>query len=64
MIDYYPISGCYVLRPWSYRIWENIQHYLEYVDMRDAFILTQWTFQDIGCRELLFPYVCNKGGSH
>ena len=25
MIEYYDISGCYVLRPWSYGIWERIQ---------------------------------------
>ena len=28
MIDYYDISGCYILRPWSYEIWEKIQEYL------------------------------------
>ena len=28
MIDYYEISGCYILRPWSYEIWEKIQEYL------------------------------------
>lgn len=25
MISYYDISGCYILRPWSYRMWELIQ---------------------------------------
>ena len=25
MIEYYDISGCYVLRPWSYSIWECIK---------------------------------------
>ncbi|KAH8741197.1 hypothetical protein FG386_000104 [Cryptosporidium ryanae] len=25
MIEYYDVSGCYVLRPWSYFIWEVIQ---------------------------------------
>ena len=29
MIDYYDISGCYILRPWSYEIWERIQSYLD-----------------------------------
>lgn len=24
MIEYYDVSGCYVLRPWSYAIWETI----------------------------------------
>jgi prolyl-tRNA synthetase len=25
MLDYYNVSGCYVLKPWSYSIWEIIQ---------------------------------------
>ncbi len=25
MIGYYDISGCYILRPWSYSIWDSIQ---------------------------------------
>jgi prolyl-tRNA synthetase len=25
MISYYDISGCYILRPWSYKMWELIQ---------------------------------------
>lgn len=28
MISYYDISGCYILRPWSYKIWEFIQGYM------------------------------------
>jgi len=27
MISYYDISGCYILRPWSYKIWDLIQHW-------------------------------------
>jgi prolyl-tRNA synthetase family I len=29
MLEYYDISGCYILRPNSYFIWEQIQHYLD-----------------------------------
>lgn len=29
MIDYYEISGCYILRPWSYSIWEIIQRFFD-----------------------------------
>ncbi|CAJ0592780.1 unnamed protein product [Cylicocyclus nassatus] len=29
MIEYYDVSGCYVLRPWSYAIWEGIQAYFD-----------------------------------
>ena len=25
MISYYDISGCYILRPWSYKIWNLMQ---------------------------------------
>lgn len=28
MIDYYEVSGCYILRPWAYGIWERIQNFL------------------------------------
>eukprot|EP00762_Andalucia_godoyi_P004984 ANDGO_01420.mRNA.1 Proline--tRNA ligase len=29
MIDYSDISGCYILRPWSFAIWERIQSYFD-----------------------------------
>lgn len=29
MIDYSDISGCYILRPWSYFIWEQIQSWFD-----------------------------------
>ena len=29
MIDYYDVSGCYVLRPWSMEIWEVIVDYIK-----------------------------------
>ena len=29
MIDYYDISGCYILRPWAYSIWDNIHYYFD-----------------------------------
>lgn len=28
MISYYDISGCYILRPWAYQMWELIQNYM------------------------------------
>jgi prolyl-tRNA synthetase len=43
MIDYYDISGCYVLRPWSYEIWERIQEYLD------------TKFKSIGVKNCYFP---------
>ena len=30
MIEYYPdVSGCYILRPWSYSIWESITKFFD-----------------------------------
>jgi len=29
LISYYDISGCYILLPNSYSVWENIQHFLD-----------------------------------
>ena len=29
MIDYYDVSGCYILRPWSFEIWEVIKDFVD-----------------------------------
>lgn len=29
MIDYYDISGCYIIRPWAYSIWDSIKDYFD-----------------------------------
>lgn len=29
MIEYYDVSGCYILRPGSYAIWDRIQKFLD-----------------------------------
>ncbi|KAH9573469.1 hypothetical protein CY35_01G002000 [Sphagnum magellanicum] len=29
MIEYYDVSGCYILRPWSYAIWEFIKDFFD-----------------------------------
>jgi len=29
MLDYYNVSGCYILKPWSYSIWEAIQRWFD-----------------------------------
>ena len=29
LIDYYDISGCYILRPRSFYIWEMIQNFFD-----------------------------------
>ncbi len=30
LIEYYDVSGCYILRPWSYFIWEAIQAFFDH----------------------------------
>ncbi|XP_069055266.1 bifunctional glutamate/proline--tRNA ligase isoform X2 [Lepisosteus oculatus] len=29
MIEYYDVSGCYVLRPWAFSIWESIKNFFD-----------------------------------
>ncbi|KAI9178824.1 ribose-phosphate pyrophosphokinase 1 [Blastocladiella emersonii ATCC 22665] len=29
MLDYYDVSGCYILRPWAYGIWQQIQGFFD-----------------------------------
>lgn len=29
MVEYHDISGCYVLRPWSYSIWEFVKKWFD-----------------------------------
>ncbi|DBA82977.1 TPA: hypothetical protein ACH3X1_006755 [Trebouxia sp. C0004] len=29
MISYYDVSGCYILRPWAYKVWEIIQRWFD-----------------------------------
>jgi len=29
MIEYYDVSGCYILRPWAFAIWERIKEFFD-----------------------------------
>ncbi|EDQ91921.1 uncharacterized protein MONBRDRAFT_31356, partial [Monosiga brevicollis MX1] len=29
LIDYYDVSGCYILRPWAYSVWQSIQEFFD-----------------------------------
>ena len=49
MIEYYDVSGCYVLRPWSYSIWEKIKAYF------DARI------KEMGVQNCYFPIFVSQG---
>ena len=41
MISYYDVSGCYILRPWSYKMWELIQEWfndkIQALDVENAY---------------------------
>eukprot|EP00056_Hartaetosiga_gracilis_P007182 m.105150 g.105150 ORF g.105150 m.105150 type:complete len:1374 (+) comp12650_c0_seq2:409-4530(+) len=41
MIDYYDVSGCYVIRPWAYAIWELIHDFfdprIKEIDVENAY---------------------------
>ncbi|XP_011692346.1 PREDICTED: bifunctional glutamate/proline--tRNA ligase [Wasmannia auropunctata] len=43
MIEYYDVSGCYILRPWSFAIWKVIK---EFIDKK---------ITDVGVQECYFP---------
>lgn len=49
MIEYYDVSGCYILRPWSYSIWEYIK------DFFDAEI------KKLGVENCYFPIFVSQG---
>ncbi len=49
LIEYYDVSGCYILRPWSYFIWEQIK------DFFDAEI------KKLGVQNCYFPLFVSKG---
>nr|XP_004670165.2 bifunctional glutamate/proline--tRNA ligase isoform X2 [Jaculus jaculus] len=49
MIEYYDVSGCYILRPWAYSIWESIK------DFFDAEI------KKLGVENCYFPIFVSQG---
>ncbi|KAJ3119229.1 hypothetical protein HK098_005674 [Nowakowskiella sp. JEL0407] len=48
MLEYYDVSGCYILRPWSYRIWKEIQKWFG----------TQ--IEELGVEDSYFPMFVSK----
>ncbi|CAK1552350.1 unnamed protein product [Leptosia nina] len=48
MIDYYDISGCYILRPWAFSIWEIIR----------AFFSSH--IKQMGVKDVYFPIFVSK----
>lgn len=41
LVEYYDVSGCYIIRPWAYAIWETIKGAYMYIaiDMHRFFVL-------------------------
>jgi len=62
MIDYYSVSGCYILKPWSYSIWEEIQCMSVFYPTCSDYLtwrsLVRLANQGTGCAKLIFPFVC------
>lgn len=48
LIDYYDISGCYILRPWAYSIWEQIQGFFD------------GSIKQLGVQNAYFPVFVSK----
>ncbi|VDL21332.1 unnamed protein product [Hymenolepis diminuta] len=49
MLEYYDISGCYILRPWSYFIWSQIQSFFDP------------KITELGVENTYFPIFVSKG---
>jgi bifunctional glutamyl/prolyl-tRNA synthetase len=48
MIEYYDVSGCYILRPWSFAIWKSIKKFFD------------GKITDMGVKECYFPMFVSK----
>ena len=60
MLDYYSVSGCYILKPWSYSIWEEIQGELRLLPIEQLWLtrLLDWFNKEIkklGVQNSYFP---------
>ncbi|KAI8805078.1 hypothetical protein BJ742DRAFT_821725 [Cladochytrium replicatum] len=48
MLEYYDVSGCYILRPWSFRIWKEVQKWFG------------GKIEDLGVEDCYFPIFVSK----
>ena len=48
MMDYSDISGCYIIRPWAFKIWKCIQEFFTS------------EIEELGVEEAYFPYLSPK----
>lgn len=49
LIEYYDVSGCYILRPWSYFIWEQIKDFFDF------------EIKKLGVQNCYFPIFISRG---
>ncbi|XP_046992182.1 bifunctional glutamate/proline--tRNA ligase [Schistocerca americana] len=49
LIEYYDVSGCYVLRPWSFAVWERIKDYFD------------CEIKKLGVQNCYFPLFVSRG---
>jgi prolyl-tRNA synthetase len=52
MLDYYSVSGCYILKPWSYSIWEVIQGLKSPVLLQLSVLMSSEEWFNIEIKEL------------
>jgi len=48
MLDYYDVSGCYILRPWAFKIWKILQEFFGS------------EIEDLGVEDCYFPMFVSK----
>lgn len=49
LIEYYDVSGCYILRPWSYFVWEQIKNFFD------------GEIRKLGVQNCYFPIFISRG---
>ena len=58
LIEYYDVSGCYILRPWAFSIWEKIQGNVNLFEMMSLFLCKDFfnvEIKKLGVENCYFP---------
>jgi prolyl-tRNA synthetase len=53
MLEYYDVSGCYIIRPWAFKIWKSIQGLYACVLIRIGFLGNE--FEELEVEDCYFP---------
>jgi len=67
MIDYYTVGGCYILRPWSFSIWESIVAFMDGYEAHKWLCVVRVVRVCVcvaRCSVLLFVFVKVHGGTY